>query len=312
MQTTQYNFIDYIASDCLEHLADKDKKRFGLLSGFSLIDRATGGFHGGDVITISGRPGVGKTAFAMSMASRIAMNSNTPVMFFSLKFSTEQLVLRFLSSFSEIPLPYLLDCSMPVEKWKELEKARENISKMYLIINETPIEDFNTICTVARMAVRESFIRAIFIDALHYIPVKYRQNRNRNDEIAELMFKIKALAIELDLPIIITSLLNRTDGFDELSIIEPQLHELRDSGVIEEVSDSVMFIHRPECYHIFQDDQGHDMRGLAEIHICKSILGYTRKVTLEYKSNCAKFVPCSYSYLPYPKENQKSEDEPFP
>ena len=183
---------------------------------------------------------------------------------------------------------------------------------MYLIINETPIEDFNTICTVARMAVRESFIRAIFIDALHYIPVKYRQNRNRNDEIAELMFKIKTLAIELDLPIFITSLLNRTDRFDELSIIEPQLHELRDSGVIEEVSDSVMFIHRPECYHIFQDDQGHDMRGLAEIHICKSILGYTRKVTLEYKSNCAKFVPCSYSYLPYPKENKKSEDEPFP
>ena len=248
----------------------------------------------------------------LAMASRIAMNSNTPVMFFSLKLSTEQLVLRFLSSFSEIPLPYLLDCSMPVEKWKELEKARENISKMYLIINETPIEDFNTICTVARMAVRESFIRAIFIDALHYIPVKYRQNRNRNDEIAELMFKIKTLAIELDLPIFITSLLNRTDRFDELSIIEPQLHELRDSGVIEEVSDSVMFIHRPECYHIFQDDQGHDMRGLAEIHICKSILGYTRKVTLEYKSNCAKFVPCSYSYLPYPKENQKSEDEPFP
>lgn len=311
MNRTQYNFIDLEVAQCLERLANNDKQHLGLLSGFTQIDNVIGGFHGGDIITIAGRPGMGKTAFAMSLASNIAMNPKTPVMYFSLRLSKEILVLRFLSSFSEIPLQYLIDCTLPLNKWEELEKAEKNISKMSLVINETPIEDFNSIRMAARLAARESGVKAIFIDALHYIPIKYRKNRSQNDEIAEMMYMIKALAIELDIPIFITSLLSRGDRNEWETYKQPELHELRDSGVIEDVSDTVMFIHRPECYHVFQDEHGNDLRGLAEIHISKSPMGFDSKVNMEYKVEYAKFIPRKIPFIPYPKESLKPPFETF-
>lgn len=257
-------------------------------SGFTELDKVTFGWKNGELIVISARPAMGKTAFGLSMARNIAVHNKIPVAIFSLETSTVQFMRRFLSNISGIETS-----QTELHNKNEqalLDNAEKIIEDAPVFLDDTPSLSVNELRTKAFRLVREYQVKLIIIDYLQLMNASGMTYSNREEEISVITRSLKALAMELNIPIIALSSLNRSVGNREgIEGKRPQLSDLRESRAVEQDADMVCFIHRPEYYKIYQDDKGNDLHGIAEIIVAKNRNGRTGDVRLRFFGDIARF-----------------------
>ena len=232
---------------------------------------------------------MGKTAFVLSMALRMAVNYNTPVAVFSLEMSNLQLVNRLISNICEIPGNKIKSGNLTSQDWEQLHTRIRPLHSAPLYIDDTPNLSVFELRTKARRLVREFDVKIIVIDYLQLMNASGMKFGSREQEVSTISRSLKQLAKELDIPIIALSQLNRsvenrTDGK------VPQLSDLRESGAIEQDADMVCFIHRPEYYYKSgEDPEGKDIRGLAKFIFAKHRSGAVGDVDLRFRGEFARF-----------------------
>lgn len=306
-----YTPIDPVITEAYEMLkkaAANTSGMSGIASGFSELDKMTSGWQNSDLIIIAARPAMGKTAFVLSMAKNIAVDQRLPVAVFSLEMSNVQLVNRIITNISEIPGDRLRSGQLREFEWPQLDI---NLKKLYgapFYIDDTPSLSVFELRTKARRLVRDHGVKLIMIDYLQLMNASGMSYGSRQEEVSTISRSLKGLAKELNIPIIALSQLNRgvetrvsdkDAGFDSK---RPQLSDLRESGAIEQDADIVIFIHRPEYYHIYEDANRKDLRGKAEIIVAKHRNGSVGDVRLDFIKDLARFQDEGDNYVPRPGE----------
>ena len=275
----------------MEKASKNDGSISGIPSGFDALDKITSGWQTPDLIIIAARPAMGKTAFVLSMAKNIAVDRKIPVAIFSLEMSNVQLVNRLIMNVCEIEGEKIKTGKMSKEDTKRLNTKINIMKGAPLYMDDTPSLSIFELRSKARKLVREHGIRMIIIDYLQLMNAQGSSFGSREQEVSIISRNLKALAKELDIPIIALSQLNR--GVESRQGIEgktPQLSDLRESGAIEQDADMVCFIHRPEYYHLYSDEKtGKDLRGLAQIIVAKHRNGATDSIWLRFRGTYAKF-----------------------
>ncbi len=248
------------------------------------------GWQPSDLVIIAGRPAMGKTSFALSMAKNIAADYQVPMAFFSLEMSNVQLVNRLISNVCEIQGSKILNGQLQPDEWDRLDKRVNNLLGAPLYVDDTPGLSVFELRTKARRLVREHGVKIIMIDYLQLMNANGMRFSSRQEEVSVISRSLKGLAKELDIPILALSQLNRgVESRDGLEGKRPQLSDLRESGAIEQDADMVLFVHRPEYYHIFEDDKGRDLHGMAQIIIAKHRKGATGDVLLTFRGEFTRF-----------------------
>ncbi|HNQ19751.1 MAG TPA: replicative DNA helicase, partial [Bacteroidales bacterium] len=219
----------------------------GVVSGFYQLDQLTGGLQPSDLIIIAARPGMGKTAFALSMARNMAVEFGFPIAFFSLEMTAPQLVIRILSAQTQISSERIRKGELDDTEWMTLNEAMNKLSNVKLFLDDTPALSIFELRAKARRLKQAYDIQAIYIDYLQLMTAKIDKNSNREQEIASISRSLKALAKELNIPVIALSQLSR-DVEKRSGTKRPQLSDLRESGAIEQDADIVIGIYRPEYY----------------------------------------------------------------
>ncbi len=287
---TQINPVINEAYEMLRIAAARTEGLSGLASGFHELDKITSGWQKSDLIIIAARPAMGKTAFVLSMAKNIAVNARDPVAMFSLEMSNVQLVNRMIVNVCEIPGDKIKSGQLAPYEWQQLDTKIRNLYDAPLYIDDTPQLSVFELRTKARRLVREHGVKVIFIDYLQLMNASGMSYGNRQEEVSTISRSLKGLAKELNIPIIALSQLNRgVENREGNEGKRPQLSDLRESGAIEQDADIVCFIHRPEYYKIYDDGQGNDMHGIAEIIIAKHRNGAVGNVKLRFRSEFARF-----------------------
>ncbi len=262
----------------------------GVPSGFTGLDRITGGWQKSDLVILAARPGMGKTAFVISMAKNAAVEFKKPVAIFSLEMSSIQLVKRLISSETEIEQSKILKGNLTDHEYVQLHEKIKNLSGAPLFIDDTPALSVFELRAKARRLKEQQKIELIIIDYLQLMTAGGDNRGNREQEISMISRNLKALAKELEIPIIALSQLSRQVETRTGGSKRPQLSDLRESGAIEQDADMVMFIYRPEYYNITENEQGISTRGMAEIIISKNRHGELTDVQLQFVGQYAKFV----------------------
>lgn len=261
----------------------------GVESGFRDLDRLTSGFQASDLIVLAARPGMGKTALMLSMARNIAIDAKTPVAIFSLEMSATQLMTRLIAGEAKIPIQTLREGSLDTDQWNSMSKELGALEDAKIYIDETPQLSVFDMRAKARRLHAEHGIGIIFVDYLQLMTVTTKiRGENREQTISTISNNLKAVAKELDIPVIAISQLNRAVESREKK--RPQLSDLRESGAIEQDADIVGFLYRPAYYNIDVWDDGTSTDGQAEIVISKHRNGSLRNIRLNFEGNYAKFL----------------------
>jgi len=271
----------------------------GLPSGFKDLDKITSGWQNSDLIIIAARPSMGKTALVLSMAKNMAVNFNIPIAVFSLEMSNVQLVNRLIVNVAELSGEKIKTGQLVEYEWHQLDRMVNKLYDAPIFIDDTPSLSVFELRTKARRLVKEHHVKCVIIDYLQLMNASGMSFGSREQEVSIISRSMKGLAKELNIPIIALSQLNRsvdirtsqprTTNKESYDAKRPQLSDLRESGAIEQDADIVCFIHRPEYYKIFQDEQGNDLTGKAEIIIAKHRNGSTGDIILEFKKEYARF-----------------------
>ena len=273
----------------------------GISTGFTEIDEVTLGLQKQDLIIIAGRPSMGKTAFAFNIAENVAKTTNQTVLLFSMEMSSEQVVRRFISSISKIDLQRLMRGDLKSEDWEGIDKALSILSSKKILLDDTAALTPTELRARARRVKRESKdLSLIVVDYLQLMQVSGNKD-NRVAEISEISRSLKALAKELDVPVIALSQLNR--AVEQRPNKRPILADLRDSGAIEQDADVIAMLFRKEYY----DDTDIESKGKAEVNIAKQRNGPTKAVYLAFRNETARFENLSRDQLPSAKY-YKDED----
>lgn len=287
---TQIDPVIKNAVDGIQKAAANKDGLTGVSTGYYKLDDMTSGWQASDLIIIAGRPAMGKTSFALSMAKNISSDNKVPMAFFSLEMSNTQLVNRLISNVCEIQGSKILNGQLHPDEWDRLDKRLNNLLGAPLYVDDTPGLSVFELRTKARRLVREHGVKIIMIDYLQLMNAQGMRFSSRQEEVSTISRSLKGLAKELNIPIIALSQLNRgvesREGNDGK---RPQLSDLRESGAIEQDADMVLFVHRPEYYHIYQDEHGHDLRGMAQIIIAKHRKGATGDVLLNFRGEFTRF-----------------------
>ena len=276
--------ISEAAAELLDH-TDKvmaNKGLSGINSGFKLLDRTTGGWQNSDLIILAGRPGDGKTALALAFA----INSKAPALIYSLEMSRLQLIQRMVSMISGIPLFRIRHGQMDNEDFKMFNTVVGSIERQPIWVNDKGGNYIDRICQDIKRQTRTNKIQLVIIDYLQLINYIKERGSSKNDDIGEITKRLKGLAKEMNLPIILLSQLNRE--VEKAAIYKPKLSYLRDSGNIEQDADLVIFIHRPG-----KNEDG-DMATEAEIHLLKHRNGDTGKYIIEFEADNVLFKDKPY------------------
>ena len=288
-----YVQIDSVVSKAMEILQKASANAGGMTgvpTGYTKLDEKTSGWQASDLVIIAGRPAMGKTAFALSLAKNIAVDARIPTAFFSLEMSNVQLVNRLISNVCEIPGNKMLNGQLSPDEWSKLDKNMGTLNGAPLYIDDTPGLSIFELRTKARRLVKEKDVKIIMIDYLQLMNANGMKFGSRQEEVSKISGSLKGLAKELDIPILALSQLNRTvENREGLEGKRPQLSDLRESGSIEQDADMVLFVHRPEYYHIFEDEKGNNLRGMAQIIIAKHRKGATGDVLLDFKGEFTRF-----------------------
>lgn len=301
---TQINPVIHEAYEMLQKAAARQDGLSGLSSGFEKLDKMTSGWQNSDLIIIAARPAMGKTAFVLSMCKRMAVDMKIPCAMFSLEMSNVQLVNRMIVNVCEIPGEKIKSGQLAPYEWGQLDNKITQLYDAPFYVDDTPSLSVFELRTKARRLVREHGVKIIMIDYLQLMNASGMSFSSRQEEVSTISRSLKGLAKELNIPIIALSQLNRgvenREGFEGK---RPHLSDLRESGAIEQDADMVCFIHRPEYYKLYKDDNGRDYRGMAEIIIAKHRNGAVGDVLLRFRGEYARFQdPEDDAYIPMPGE----------
>ena len=256
-------------------------------SGFTELDKITFGWKKGELIVIGGRPAMGKTALAISLVRNIAILNRTPIAYFSLEMSPVQFMNRFLSNVGSVEINHTE--SYTKKEQTLLDDADKIIEDAPIFLDDAPALSVQELRTKASRLVREHQVKLIIIDYLQLMNASGMSYSNREEEVSVITRSLKALAMELNIPIIALSQLNRRENCEGIDGKRPQLSNLRESRTIEQDADMICFIHRPEYYRIFQDEKGNDLHGMAEIIVAKNRNGKMGDTLLKFSSQIARF-----------------------
>lgn len=302
------------AKNKIESISNK-KGLSGIPSGFSKIDRLTSGWQESDLIIIASRPGMGKTALALSMASNISIGQNIPVAFFSLEMSSLQLITRLISSETGLNSEKLRTGKLEKHEWEQLNVRVKNLEKAPLYIDDSPSLSIFDLRAKARRLVSQRDVKLIIVDYLQLMTTGGTfKTGNREQEISTISRNLKALAKELSIPVIALSQLSRlVEGRQSK---RPLLSDLRESGAIEQDSDIVSFIYRPEYYKIdtWDDDDRSSTEGEAEFIVSKHRNGGLETIRLRFVPSLGKFEDIESYDSPYEfhsKMNAAANDDTF-
>lgn len=252
----------------------------GVPSGYKKLDELTSGFQKSDLIVLAARPSMGKTALALSLAHYAARLGHS-VGFFSLEMSAEQLTLRLLSGDSGVAHHNIRNATINSDEWVELTNAAAQMAERKFFIDDTALQSIMDVRTKARRLKQEHDLQFLVIDYLQLIH-SYRRYENRHQEVSEISRSLKALAKELNIPILALSQLSR--AVDSRVDKRPLLSDLRESGAIEQDADLIMFLYRDSVYNPHTDNPG-----MAELIIGKQRNGPTGTVYLNYLRECTLF-----------------------
>ena len=272
--------------------ASKNSSAFnGVQSGFMALDRVTMGWQPSDLIIIAARPSMGKTAFVLSMARNMAVEYQQPVAFFSLEMSAVQLMMRLIVAETGLYSNDIKSGKLTPEQWRHLESATKPLGTAPLFIDDTPALSVFEFRSKARRLKIHNDIKIIVIDYLQLMTGSQdtKGNGNREQEVAFISRTLKAIAKELNVPMIALSQLSRATE-QRGGSKRPQLSDLRESGAIEQDADIVAFIHRPEYYGMNTDENGMPTAGLAEIILAKHRNGAVCDVKLRFLKDQARFA----------------------
>lgn len=255
-------------------LAERKELITGVPTGFEQLDKMTSGLQPSDLIIMAGRPSMGKTALAMNMVQNTALNHNVGVAVFSLEMSDTQLGLRLLCAQSRVDSHDLRTGFIKDQDWPKLTRAAGELSNASIFIDDTPSLSVLEMRAKARRLKSEHNIGLVVVD---YLQLMRGKAESREQEISEISRSLKAMAKELDIPVIALSQLNR--GLESRTDKRPQLADLRESGAIEQDADVICFIYRDEVYNKSEDNP---KKGLAELIIGKQRNGPTGTVELAF------------------------------
>ncbi|MCH5307615.1 MAG: replicative DNA helicase [Prevotella sp.] len=304
----EFTQIDPVIDEAVKAItkaAGNEEGITGVPSGYYKLDDITSGWQESDLIIIAGRPAMGKTSFALSMAKNIAADHKVPMAFFSLEMSNVQLVNRLISNCCEIQGSKILSGQLQPDEWDRLDKRVNGLLGAPLYIDDTPGLSIFELRTKARRLHQEHHIKLIMIDYLQLMNANGTRFSSRQEEVSIISRSLKALARELNIPILALSQLNRgVENREGLEGKRPQLSDLRESGAIEQDADMVLFVHRPEYYRLYQDENGRDLRGMAEIIISKHRKGATGIKLLTFRGEYTRFENPEDKHLgPLPTDN---------
>lgn len=271
----------------LEKLAQSHGEITGLPTGFYDLDKVTAGLHPNELIIIAARPAMGKTAFALNLATNIAMNAKKTVALFNMEMGAEQLAVRMLSSVGQIEFNKLKNGRLEHNDWKRVNEAISRLADTKMYIDDTPgmtIAEIRAKCR--RLASSEDGLDIVIIDYLQLISGGPKYAGNRQQEIAEISRSLKTLAMELEIPVIALAQLSRSvEGRDDK---RPILSDLRESGSIEQDADIVAFLYRDDYYN--KESAIDENTSKSEFIIGKHRSGPTTTINLIFRRNTSTFV----------------------
>ena len=285
--TSDFVPIKQIALETLESIQNAAKTVgavTGISTGFYDLDSRTAGLQKSDLILIAARPSMGKTAFVLNIAETVAMRNNTSTAIFSLEMSRIQLAKRLISMNSKVDSQHMRVGNLADEEWGKITESTILLGESPLVIDDTPGITIAELRSKCRKMKIENDLGLVIIDYLQLMSGSGgRRNESRQQEISDISRSLKALAREIDCPVIALSQLSRAvEGREDK---RPMLSDLRESGAIEQDADVVMFIYRDEYYHRDSED-----KGIAEIIIGKQRNGPTCTVKLKWLSEFTKFA----------------------
>ena len=274
--------------EMLESIHGKHEGVTGVPTGFRDLDTLTGGWQNSDLIIIAGRPSSGKTAFALSLASNAAVHKSkpTPVGIFSLEMSMQQLIMRLLCAEARVDAHAVRTGRLPEDDWKRLSIGAGRLAKANIFIDDSASLGILELRAKARRLKAEHNIGLVIVDYLQLMQGP-RSAENREKEISAISRSLKALAKELDIPVVALSQLSR--AVEGRTDKRPILSDLRESGAIEQDADVVAFVHRPEMYMDPKSEKAEEVQGRAEIIIGKQRNGPIDDVTLAFVHRYARF-----------------------
>lgn len=271
------------AYDNIEMLHNRKGEITGIPTGFIELDRMTAGFQRSDFIIVAARPSVGKTAFALNIAQNVATRTGENVAIFSLEMGAQQLVMRMLCAEGNINAQNLRTGKLTPEDWGKLTMAMGSLSNAGIFIDDTPNIRVSEIRAKCRRLKQEQGLGMVLIDYLQLIQGSGRNRENRQQEVSEISRSLKALARELDVPVIALSQLSRS--VEQRQDKRPMMSDLRESGSIEQDADIVAFLYRDDYY-----DKESENKNIIEIIIAKQRNGPVGTVQLAFVKEYNKFV----------------------
>jgi replicative DNA helicase len=272
--------------------ASEGRRASGVLTGFGDLDELTGGFQPGDFIIVAGRPSLGKTALLLNVAENMAMRGDA-VGIFSLEMSKHQLVERLLAARSGLELHRLRRMMLGKEHYSRLFAACGELQDAPIYVDDLAATTLLQIRARARRMVVKHAVKAIFVDYIQLITTGGRVE-SRQLEVSEISRGLKALARELNLPVVCASQLNRAP--EQREGHRPRLSDLRESGSLEQDADLVALLHREDYYH--QGDDDYEPSGTAELIVAKQRNGPTDTVKLSWIERCTRFKDYSPAVAP--------------
>lgn len=267
----------------LEQLYNKKQHITGVPTGFADLDYKTAGLHNSDLILVAARPAMGKSAFALNIASNAATKANIPVAVFSLEMSKEQMVNRILCSEAMVDSNKVRTGTIDDEDWAKLAEASGTLSESKIFIDDTPGISIMEIRAKCRKLKLEQNIGLVVIDYLQLVQGTGKRSASREQEIAEISRSLKILAKEINVPVIALSQLSRAP--EQRPDHRPMLSDLRESGSIEQDADIVMFLYRDDYYN-----EDSEKKNIAEVILAKHRSGSTGTVELLWLGNYTKFA----------------------
>ena len=288
---TQINNVVVDALEKLEKIRASGGSVIGVPSGLVDLDEMTSGFQDGDLVIIAGRPGMGKTALALSMIRNASLDAKVGVGMFSLEMANHQLAMRLLCAEARVDSHYVRTGKLPSKLWRNLSVSAGSLEDAPIYLDDTPALSVLELRAKARRLKAEHNINMIVVDYLQLMQGP-KGVESRQQEISVISRSLKALAKELNIPVIALSQLSR--AVEQRADRKPQLSDLRDSGALEQDADVVIFLYRPWIYSQEDEDEGK-----AEVIIAKQRNGPTGTIQASFISKYARFENFSESETPF-------------
>ena len=283
--------INLVIKEAIREIEEAGKREdalVGIPSGFTRLDRLTSGWQKSELIIIAGRPSMGKTAFALSMARNMAIDHGKSVAIFSCEMSSIQLVNRLIIAETDIPSDKIRNGRLSEEEWKQLDTRIKKLVQAPIFIDDTPAISIFELRAKCRRLMAQRKLDIVLVDYLQLMSGPENAG-SREQEVSNISRSLKSIAKELNVPILALSQLNRSVEMRG-GTKRPMLSDLRESGAIEQDADMVVFIHRQEKFGLMTFEDGSSTKGIAEIIVAKNRNGPVDDVRLRFREERAQFV----------------------